>query len=82
MKKIIFVFVFIMTMVSGSNAQDGFFRSDYSLDRGNPGVDEPVVPQGGYGLIHDMDASVPLGSGLLVMTALGCVYLMRKKVNS
>lgn len=80
MKKIIFTIAIILTMAFSVSAQDGFFRSDNSGQRTDtpiPGVDEPLVPHGSFG-IGDQDAA-PLGSGLLVLTALGAGYLMRKK---
>lgn len=79
MKKILFTFAIILTMVFSVSAQDGFFRGDNSMQRtGTPGVDDPLVPHGPVGGILDQDAA-PLGSGLLVLTALGAVYLVRKK---
>ena len=79
MKKILFTFAIILTMVFSVSAQDGFFRSDDSGYRpGTPGVDDPLVPHGPVGGNLYQDAA-PLGSGLLVLTALGAVYLVRKK---
>lgn len=81
MKKILLTFAIILTMVFSVSAQDGFFRSDNSGQRTDtpiPGVDEPLVPHGPLGGALDQDAA-PLGSGLLVLTALGAGYLMRKK---
>lgn len=79
MKKILLVLSLVMAVAFGANAQDGFFRGDNSMQRtGTPGVDEPLVPHGPVGTIPDQEAA-PLGSGLLVLTALGAVYLVRKK---
>lgn len=79
MKKILLVLSLVMAVAFGANAQDGFFRGDNSMQRtGTPGVDEPLVPHGTVGGILDQEAA-PLGSGLLVLTALGAVYLVRKK---
>lgn len=79
MKKILLVLSLVMAVAFGANAQDGFFRGDNSMQRtGTPGVDEPLVPHGPVGGILDQEAA-PLGSGLLVLTALGAVYLVRKK---
>lgn len=79
MKKILLVLSLVMAVAFGANAQDGFFRGDNSMQHtGTPGVDEPLVPHGPVGGILDQEAA-PLGSGLLVLTALGAVYLVRKK---
>lgn len=79
MKKILLVLSLVMAVAFGANAQDGFFRGDNSMQRtGTPGVDEPLVPHGPVGGILDQEAA-PLGSGLLVLTALGAGYLVRKK---
>ncbi|MBQ3844335.1 MAG: hypothetical protein II817_05050 [Bacteroidales bacterium] len=80
MKKILLTFAIILTMVFSVSAQDGFFRSDNSGERTDtpiPGVDEPLVPHGSFG-IGDQDAA-PLGSGLLVLTALGAGYALSRK---
>lgn len=79
MKKIIFALVLMMMAALSANAQDDFFRSEDGY-RGTPvpGVDEPLVPHGPLGGAMDQDAA-PLGSGLLVLTALGAGYLVRKK---
>ena len=80
MKSIIFTFVFLMTMAFSANAQDGFFKNNDNGYRGTSGADEPLVPSGPVSSIKDNDASpTPLGSGLLIMTALGGAYLIRKK---
>ena len=80
MKKIIFALVLMMMAALSANAQDGFFRSEdtYRGTTPEPGVDEPLVPHGPLGGALDQDAA-PLGSGLLVLTALGAGYLVRKK---
>ena len=76
MKKIIFTIAIILTMAFSVSAQDGFFRSDDGGQRtGTPGVDEPLVPHGPLGGAQDQDAA-PLGSGLLVLTALGAGYAL------
>ena len=84
MKKILLVFAIIMTMVIGANAQsDGFFRGgsdDY--DGGSRGISNttPLLPSASYGVGEtDNDQTAPLGSGLLILCALGGAYLLRKK---
>lgn len=79
MKRILFTIAIIITMMLSANAQDGFFRADDGGSyRGTPGVDEPLIPQGTVGSITDQDAA-PLGSGLLVLTALGACYVAARK---
>ena len=80
MKKILFAFAIIMTMVLGASAQtDGFFSGD---DGGynNRASGLPIVPGDGVGsLTHDPNAyESPLGGGLLVLTALGAGYAIRR----
>ncbi len=79
MKKIILVFTIIMTMAFSVNAQsDGFFRDGGDAGyRDGSGSATPLVPGGPTGTIPDTNA--PLGSGLLILTALGGAYLLRKK---
>lgn len=82
MKKI-FLAIAIVFMVSfGAKAQsDGFFREggvdDYSGRTDSP---TPLVPTGQVGTIPDTNA--PIGSGLLVFTALGAAYALAGKRNS
>ena len=77
MKKIIFTIAIILGLTMGAVAQsDGFFNS-YSMDDGSrsESQDLPTLPQGGQ--IGDCPA--PLGTGLLILTALGAGYAVAKK---
>jgi len=86
MKKILFAVAIVLTMSFGANAQyfdggnDGFFNNwkdvGNGLDRDN-GFGLPLP--GDHGSTND--EPVPLGSGLLVLTALGGAYLLRKRKN-
>ena len=90
MKKILFAVVLVLTIGLCANAQrggrDGFFTEwddvsnglDKFDDFGN-GLRDPGLP-GGHG---GGDTPAPLGSGLVVLTALGAVYAVakRKKEN-
>lgn len=82
MKKIILAFVVVMFTIACANAQaqsDAFFQAGNSTVRGSQGTDEPmVVPNGAVGTITDHDAA-PLGTGLLVLTALGAGYAVTKR---
>ena len=70
-------------MVLSANAQtDGFFRGggeDYG-DRMATGTAMPGLPHGGLGAGNDQTA--PLGSGLIVLTALGAGYAGLRKRNN
>lgn len=85
MKKILLVFVIIITMGFIASAQsDGFFRGgsdDY--DGGSRGISNttPLLPSASYdvGETDNDQPAAPLGSGLLILSALGGAYLLRKK---
>ena len=82
MKKILFAIAIVMMMGLGASAQrgsDGFFGYDYSSDRemGNPNELGLGLPQSGIGTTGNETA--PLGTGLLIMTALGAGYALKKK---
>ena len=77
MKKIFLAIAIVFMMSFGAKAQsDGFFR-DGESSGGRTGETMPNIPQGAVGTIQDTNA--PLGSGLLILTALGAGYLIRKK---
>lgn len=78
MKKILLVLAMVMALSLSANAQrDGFFNDwdDYSNGLDRTGVDMPALPTHGL----DQNQNAPLGSGLLVLTALGAGYAMLKK---
>lgn len=81
MKKKIFVIAILMTMAFCANAQrDGFFNDwqyeDRTMSDINNGLAMPNTAIGS----HLNSSAVPLGSGLLILTALGAGYsLIRKK---
>ena len=82
MKKILFTIAIVLTMVLGANAQtDGFF-TDGGGDAGYRGVGGggalPGLPQGSIGE-HNNDQPAPVGSGLLILTALGAGYAISRK---
>ena len=83
MKKILFAIAIILMLGTSANAQgkrDGFFSTGWD-DNTRTGVDDVILPTttlvngGAYG--NDYDA--PLGSGLLVLTALGAGYAVARK---
>lgn len=83
MKRIVLA-ILLMTMVLGASAQtDGFFKdggsaNDYS--RTSSGSDPALPRLPGYGVgATNNDQTAPVGSGLLVLTALGAGYAAYKK---
>ena len=83
MKKILLT-VLVLTMVLGASAQtDGFFKDGGSSDnynRSGSGSDPALPRLPGYGVgATDNDQGAPLGSGLLVLTALGAGYAVSRR---
>lgn len=77
MKKIIFTIVITLGLTAGAMAQTDAFFSDWSdFDNRENGVDLPALP-GDHG--YTGNQSAPLGSGLLVLTALGAGYALSKR---
>ena len=78
MKKILFVIAFVMMVVIANAQTDGFFKSgdtdNYSNRTETP---TPLVPSGHVGTIPDTNA--PLGSGLLILTAIGAGYAIARR---
>ena len=83
MKKIVFAIVLVLTIGLSASAQsDGFFRggSDYSGGRESAAGTLPMLPGGTVGQYGaDQPATAPIGSGLIILTALGAGYAMAKK---
>ncbi len=84
MKKILFAIAIVLTIGLTANAQgrDGFFGNwddGYNNYRGSdPGINLPS----GYAMSENPtsnDPSAPLGSGLLILTALGAGYAVSRK---
>ena len=77
MKKLLFTIVLLITLSVATNAQnDGFFNwnNNYYADERLTGI-EFNLPNG-HGDINDHNA-VPVGSGLLILTALGAGYAIK-----
>ena len=85
MKKILLVFVIIITRGFIASAQsDGFLRGGSDgYDGGSRGISNttPLLPSASYGVgeTDNDQPAAPLGSGLLILCALGGAYLLRKK---
>ena len=78
MKKILFAIALIMVLSFGANAQsDGFFKSNdggYS-NRETTGTGIMALPDHGA----DTDQTAPLGSGMLILTAMGAGYAISRR---
>lgn len=85
MKKILFTIAIIMVMALSANAQrDGFFNNYYN-DVYNDRMTDPneiglLMPNLTIG--SGLNESAPIGSGLLILTALGAGYFVIKKNRS
>ena len=83
MKKILFAIAIVLTMALSANAQrsDGFFGNwDYGMndrDHTISGI-SPALPGGAPG-DYDGNQSAPLGTGILILTALGAGYAVARK---
>ena len=81
MKKILFAIAIVLTLGLTANAQgrDGFFSSWDNNNNRDPewNTTDFIVPNIVLGDNNDVNA--PLGSGLLVLTALGAGYAVARK---
>ena len=80
MKKILLTAALVMTMAFGASAQfDGFITSNGDGDSYSRDVTMPLLPTGGVGHDNgDQPATAPIGSGLIVLTALGMGYAVKR----
>ena len=79
MKKVLLAIALVIALGFGANAQrDSFFREwdDVGNNLDRPSGLTPGLP-GEHGLTDNQSA--PVGSGLLILTALGAGYALRKK---
>ena len=83
MKKILFAIAIVMMMGVTANAQDSFFKWNDASNEINRTIEDNADPFAlpvYHGAENDPDA--PLGSGLVILTALGAGYAVyRKKRN-
>ena len=80
MKKILFAIALIMVLSFGANAQsDGFFKSDNGGYSNREGGETPssIMALPGHGETGDQTA--PLGSGMLILTAMGAGYAIARR---
>ena len=82
MKKILFAIAIVMTMGLSANAQrDAFFKwndADNEILRTGGDVNDPTFSLPQYHGYED-NTEAPLGSGLLVLTALGAGYAVARR---
>lgn len=84
MKKIIFAIAMIMTLAMNANAQRDTFFSDWydeNSDIRTNGTNIPNLPNNDLILGGEFgdDVNAPVGSGLLILTALGAGYAVARK---
>ena len=87
MKKILLATAFIMMIGLFANAQgrDGFFSSyDNGYNNRGGAMEDPnsLIHFPGQGITETGNDPAPLGSGLLVLTALGAGYAVARKKRS
>jgi len=84
MKKILFAIAIVMMLGLTANAQgknDSFFSSGWDNDDYNRGISNGVFPAVLGGTLGNLegDQPAPLGTGLMVLTALGAGYAVARK---
>ena len=82
MKNILLAIAFVFMMALGANAQggktDGFFNYNEDItDRASSVYSDVIFPNSHF-TNHDQEGA-PLGSGLLILTALGAGYAVSRK---
>ena len=78
MKKILFAIAFVMMVVIANAQSDSFFKSDNS-NAGNGNRDDEGFSMALPGHGSNDDQQAPLGSGMLVLTALGAGYAIARR---
>ena len=80
MKKILLATAIVLTFGLTTNAQsDGFFRNYNSSYSNRESIDIAAPEHGLGGHAQGNGEEAPLGSGLLVLTALGAGYAVARK---
>ena len=79
MKKILFAIAFVMMMVIANAQSDGWFRSNDGgfIDRGTEPSDPTISLPNEHGYTEDQ--TTPLGSGLIILGALGAGYAVARR---
>lgn len=81
MKKIIFAIAIVLTITLSANAQSDWFVNEFDNDTRNLDNVLPILVAGNVGAWNTDQTGLPLGSGLLILTALGAGYAIRKFRN-
>ena len=79
MKKILFAIAFVMMMVIANAQSDGWFRSgNDSYNNRTTDIEDAInnSTPGGHGIETD---PAPLGSGLIILGALGAGYAVARR---
>lgn len=84
MKKILFAIAIVIMMTVGANAQADHFFSEsgnafWGEDRSVGGLPQIPYDDNIGALSGDIPAQVPVGSGLLVLAALGGAYAITRR---
>ena len=77
MRKILFAIAFVLMVVIANAQSDGFFKSNdggYS-NRDSESTGIMALPNHGA----DTDQTAPLGSGMLILTAMGAGYAIARR---
>ena len=79
MKKILFAIAFVMMMVIANAQSDGWFKSNDGgfMDRGTGAGDPTISLPNEHGYTEDQ--TTPLGSGLIILGALGAGYAIARR---
>lgn len=82
MKKILFAIAIVLTISLTANAQgknDNFFN-DWDTDWNRTSGTTPSVPWEAVGINNNIQSDpLPLGSGLIILSALGAGYAVARK---
>lgn len=80
MKKILFTIAILMTMAFGANAQsDTFFKWNNADNETYRDIDNGISFALPTAHGYEYDSEAPLGSGLLILTALGAGYAIKRR---
>lgn len=79
MKKIILAIALVMTLSFGASAQADGFVADWTTNDMFRGTGMGVLPTISFDHGLDVDQPAPLGSGLLLLTALGAGYAVARR---
>ena len=82
MKKIIFAIVIYLTITFSANAQSDWFFNGFEDDTRDINNILPILVAGNVGAWNTDQTGLPLGSGLLILTALGAGYAIKRKRDS